>query len=109
MLKTSIIVISLLVAVQQPKPLSFEAAALKPSDTRNGVGTFFTRPGGRIDASGCTLEFLIMIAYGVDQYHIGGGPSWVRQDYFSTTAVPPPKSHAAKYIPKDPKTFPPAD
>ena len=63
----------------------FEAASIKP--TMLSGGTFapgFTTDGYR--AAHVTLQTMIVQAYGVRQYQISGGPSWLISDYFDVEA-----------------------
>lgn len=43
-------------------------------------------PGGRIDASNVTLKILVEQAYGVRDFQISGGPSWVNTERFDVSA-----------------------
>ena len=99
----------LFLLVQSPTKLSFEVASLKRSAPGGPLCNFLTHPGGRIAAVGCTLQKLIVDAYGVDDFQVQGGPAWVRVERFNLTAIPPTDSAASKSNPQDPKTRPPED
>jgi uncharacterized protein (TIGR03435 family) len=63
----------------------FEAASIKPSISR--VSSFvsgFTADGYR--AAHETLQTMIVQAYGVRQYQISGGPSWLTSDFYDVEA-----------------------
>lgn len=63
----------------------FEAASIKPTKFRGG--TFvpgFTTDGYR--AAYETLQTMIVQAYGVRQYQISGGPSWLTSDFYDVEA-----------------------
>lgn len=63
----------------------FEAASIKP--TKLSGGSFmpgFTTDGYR--AAYETLQTIIVQAYGVRQYQISGGPSWVTSDFYDVEA-----------------------
>lgn len=46
-----------------------------------------TTSGGRFDARGYTLALLMPRAYGVMDWNMTGGPSWVRTDRFDVNTV----------------------
>jgi len=86
----------------------FEVASVKPTPPDNHeMGTFLTYPGGRIEARGCTLTYLIMLAYNVQAFQISGGDEWVGKDRFSISAKPPADSASTKINPSNPKLPPP--
>jgi bla regulator protein blaR1 len=55
----------------------FEVASIKPSDPSVNGFRIQSAPGGRFIASGVTVKFLIQQAYGVRDFQISGGPSWI--------------------------------
>ncbi len=55
----------------------FEVASIKPSDPSVTGFRIQSAPGGRFIASGVTVKFLIQQAYGVRDFQISGGPSWI--------------------------------
>jgi uncharacterized protein (TIGR03435 family) len=69
----------------------FEAASIKPAAPmgmgmmRVGISML---PGGRVSMSGVTLRLLIEQAYGVKDYQIVGGPSWLGSERYDITAKP---------------------
>lgn len=70
-----------------PKLPAFEVASIKP--TKNGIGpnTFDIPPGGqRFGATNCSLKLLIMIAYGVSDRRVSGGPGWLNTDTYDVEA-----------------------
>jgi hypothetical protein len=57
---------------------AFEAASVRPSSpNQQEIGGFYTYPGGRIVARGCSLKYLIMIAFDVQDFQVSGGPHWI--------------------------------
>jgi uncharacterized protein (TIGR03435 family) len=90
-----------------PAP-TFEAATIKPTAV-DWLCNALTRPGGRLDFTGCTIEYLIHVAYGLDLSQILEGPNWIRTERFDLEAVPPPGSKSTSFIPKDAKLPPPAE
>jgi uncharacterized protein (TIGR03435 family) len=75
---------------QTPQP-TFEVADVKPSDPRNltprGKGRIL--PGGRIELPGATLKELIILAYGMQEDMVSGGPGWVSRDRYEVVAKGP--------------------
>jgi uncharacterized protein (TIGR03435 family) len=78
-------------AVKGQEAQQFEAASIKPSapaqpgEFRIGVRML---PGGRVSMSGVTAKILIQQAYGVRDFQIIGGPSWMGVDRYDITAKP---------------------
>lgn len=89
---------------------AFEVASIRPPDPKRGeVNGFYTYPGGRIAARGCTLQYLIMLAFDVQGFQISGGPGWMNDDGFDIQAKPPESSPAGKSNPALPKSPPSQD
>jgi uncharacterized protein (TIGR03435 family) len=87
------IIFVLVLGAQVPQePLSFEAASIKPcigqtrNYTRGGPGT---SDPGQITYFNLTLRDLIQKAYGVRQYQIKGGSSWLDSERFEVIAKVP--------------------
>jgi uncharacterized protein (TIGR03435 family) len=87
---------STLLSGQSSQPsteLRFDVASVKPALTPFEAGragapfTFGLRilPGGRISGS-LTLKQIITRSYGVADYAVAGGPSWLTTDYFAIEA-----------------------
>lgn len=80
-------------AVQTPKsqaagpPPAFEAASVKRSDP-SAPPAFRLRiePSGRFAASQVPLSSLITLAYGIERFHLVGGPDWIDSDRFEIAA-----------------------
>jgi len=90
MLGVSLIVVVLVPGIittaAQNQELKFEVASVKVANPRTGID-MRTYPGGRLSATNCTLQQLIMGAYGMtQQYQVAGGPSWVDVDKFEIEA-----------------------
>src|SRR5258708_2514927 len=69
---------------------AFEVADLKTSDPaipRPQKGRML--PGGRIEAPGMTLKNFMMMAYGVQENMIAGGPKWADSERFDLVAKAP--------------------
>ncbi len=73
------------------KGQEFEAASIKPSAPMNAgvirMGVQFL-PGGRVSMAGVTVRVLIQQGYGVRDFQIVGGPSWMGSDRYDITAKP---------------------
>jgi uncharacterized protein (TIGR03435 family) len=77
---------SLVFAQDTAKP-QFEVASVKPSDVTAGSWCRFL-PGGRLDALSWVKQ-LIQIAYGVEDYQVTGGPSWLGTQWYDIQAKAP--------------------
>jgi uncharacterized protein (TIGR03435 family) len=78
----------------------FEVASVKPvSPDDIIINAFLTYPGGRVVGRGCTLRFLVMEAFDMQDYQISGGPDWITHDRFEIEAKPPASSASAKSNP----------
>jgi uncharacterized protein (TIGR03435 family) len=76
-------------AQQQTPQVEFEVAVIKPA--RAGAqGNFFEiKPGGeRFTATNAPLRVLIMMAYGVADWQLSGGPRWMNSAGFDVEAKP---------------------
>jgi uncharacterized protein (TIGR03435 family) len=78
---------------------SFEAASVRPSSPNEPeTGGFYTYPGGRIVARGCSVKLLIMIAFDLQDFQIASGPSWADGgERFDIQAKPPDSSLSAQW------------
>jgi uncharacterized protein (TIGR03435 family) len=83
---------ALILLGQEPTGPSFEVASVKPSAPAAGGG----RKGGSgpadagfFSARGRTLNALILMAYGLQDFQLSGGPSWAAADRFDIQAKPP--------------------
>ena len=71
---------------------SFEVASVTPNPSgRLGMTGGPVLSDDQLTAVNVQLRWLIQYAYGVSQYQLLGGPSWISTDYFDVTA----KAHAA--------------
>ena len=76
-------------AQQQTPRVAFEVAVIKPA--RAGAqGNFFEiAPGGeKFTATNAPLRPLIMMAYGVADWQVSGGPGWMNSEDFDIEAKP---------------------
>jgi uncharacterized protein (TIGR03435 family) len=89
---------------------AFEVASVRPSGPdEKEDGGFYTYPGGRIVAKGCTLKYLIMIAFNVQDFQISGDPDSISHDHgqrFDIEAKPPDSSLSAHWETSTAKIFP---
>jgi uncharacterized protein (TIGR03435 family) len=68
---------------------TFDAASIKQNRTAlDGNGGGGVRPGGRVSGSNVTVRVLILIAYGLQDYQLSGGPAWVSSTGFDVDARP---------------------
>jgi uncharacterized protein (TIGR03435 family) len=61
--------------------LAFEAASVKPNTSGPGLVNIGTR-AGRFTATNVTLRMLLKNAYGLQDFQMSGGPSWIDSDRF---------------------------
>jgi uncharacterized protein (TIGR03435 family) len=67
-------------------PLYFEAASVKPSESKNpGIG-IRRQPGGRFNTFNAPVKLLITFAYQIQDYQLAGGPGWISNDRFDIVA-----------------------
>jgi uncharacterized protein (TIGR03435 family) len=86
---------------------AFEVASIRPPDPNRGeVNGFYTYPGGRIVARGCTFQYLVMLAFDVQEFQISGGPGWMKDDRYDIQAKPPESSPVSKSNPATAKSPP---
>jgi uncharacterized protein (TIGR03435 family) len=90
----------------------FEVASIRPTDPSRGEWNgLYTYPGGRIVCKGCTVQYLIMSAFDVQQFQISGGPDWIgvdRGDRFEIEAKPSDSSPSTQSNPSISK-LPPSE
>ena len=66
-------------------PLTFEVASVKPTTEVHGMFVRYL-PGGGLRVSEANLKNLIALAYGVREFLVLGGPSWVDTGRFDIDA-----------------------
>jgi uncharacterized protein (TIGR03435 family) len=67
---------------QSPAP-AFEVASVKRSpETRGGFPGVLLQPSGRATSPGTTARQLILVAYGLQDVQLFGGPSWLANDLY---------------------------
>ena len=73
-----------------PIPTEFEVASVKPSDPNERMGQFQMQPGGRLNAKGMTMRFLINRAFNTNNRdQVTGLPKWVDTERFDIVAKAP--------------------
>jgi len=82
---TGIICVGVLLA-QTPAPTEFEVASVRENLLNDRIVTIDIGPGGRFAVRGYTLVLLIQQAYGVMDWNVTLGPSWIRSDRFDIVA-----------------------
>src|SRR5262249_17964047 len=84
----AIMVVAIPIFSQAPsgaKP-SFEVATIKPNVTGDNRVAIMGQPGGRLVLTGTNLKMMMQFAYGVRDFQISGGPSWVTSDRWDIEA-----------------------
>jgi len=66
---------------------SFDVAAIKLSPPGLFGGRVQFLPGGKLAAENVPLNFLVEQAYGVRNYQVIGGPSWINEQRYDIRAV----------------------
>ena len=69
-----------------PARPSFEVASIKPSGPDDNRAYIQIAPGGRLNARNITMKFLIQHAYGIRDFQISGGPSWLGSEHYDIVA-----------------------
>lgn len=64
---------------------TFEVASIKPSDPKANGSLMRPLPDG-IQLKGFTLKDMIVTAWGVESFHVTGGPKWLDQERFDILA-----------------------
>jgi bla regulator protein BlaR1 len=99
-------------SVQIPSPQSrpaFDVATVKPSNPKDTVIGMFTYPGGRVVCSLCPVHYLMMEAFGIQDWQVKGGPGWINDSRYDVEAKPPQDSEASKMNNPSIKTPPNAE
>src|SRR4051812_6538609 len=65
---------------------TFEVATLKQNKSGERGGGIRRLPGGRVTVTNMAARQLIVFAYGLGQWQVAGGPSWLADDKFDLTA-----------------------
>jgi uncharacterized protein (TIGR03435 family) len=64
----------------------FEAVSIRPNDSGVERSTAALLPGGRLDATNQTFQWLLRVTFGVQDFQIAGAPGWVETDRFDIHA-----------------------
>jgi uncharacterized protein (TIGR03435 family) len=84
----------------------FDAATIKPTSPSNyEINGAYTYSGGIFKCSGCTLHYLVMLAFDVQNWQVSGGPNWIDMragSQYDIEATPPESSQAIHLILNDP-------
>ena len=76
-------------AQQQQPRVEFEVAVITSARAGAQGNSFEIAPGGeRFTATNAPLRVLIMMAYGVADWQVSGGPGWMNSKYFDIEAKP---------------------
>jgi uncharacterized protein (TIGR03435 family) len=63
----------------------FDIASVKPAASLDGRALLLAVPG-RLQMTNLTLRRLILIAYGVQDYQLSGGPQWIDSEHYDIEA-----------------------
>jgi uncharacterized protein (TIGR03435 family) len=74
----------------------FEVASIKASKPGGRGRSLGTDPAGRFTTENTTLRAIIMFAFGIRDFQISGGPSWLDSDRFDIVAKPENRSTPAQ-------------
>jgi uncharacterized protein (TIGR03435 family) len=69
-------------------PPEFEVASVRANTSGLPAGSLSGSDSSRFAAQNITLNLLIRLAWGVQDYQVRGGPSWLGSDRFDITAKP---------------------
>ena len=94
--------IGLLAATALPAQPAFEVASVKPG-SNDVLGGAYTYPGGRVAFRGCTLEYMIQLAFDIQRFQVSCGPAWMRMERYDIDAKPPESSKSSQSMPPYPK------
>lgn len=75
------------VGVAQSRP-SFEVASVRPSDGSELDGSWSPPGTGKFTAHNLSLQWLIVLAYGIDANQIANKPTWLGATHFDVAAKP---------------------
>jgi uncharacterized protein (TIGR03435 family) len=82
------VVTAALAHAQAPAPQSFEVASVKRGRTGDGYTALSPWDSPRFSATNVSLEFLLQLAYDVDDDLITGKPDWLGSELYSVEAKP---------------------
>jgi uncharacterized protein (TIGR03435 family) len=79
---------------------TFEVVSVKPAGTAGHYGIGVANlPGGRIEGSSATVDYLIQLAFDLQPFQIAGAPRWAKEDRFDVMGKPPESSPLSQYKP----------
>ena len=84
-----VMAVTAVIAQEAAKPADegvFEVATLKRNKSGERGNGIRRLPGGRVTVTNMPVRFLITAAYGLGQWQLIGGPSWLADDHFDITA-----------------------
>jgi hypothetical protein len=68
-------------------PRHFEVASIRPNNSGQERSTAALLPGGRFTATNQTIQWLLRVTIGVQDFQIAGPPSWVSTDRFGIRSL----------------------
>lgn len=81
-----IVPLAVAAVAQQPAPLTFEVASIKPASADAQGTSIQLMPGGGLRMTNAPIMAMITEAYNVRPFQVSGGPGWIRTDRFDLTA-----------------------
>jgi uncharacterized protein (TIGR03435 family) len=69
-----------------PKPQAFDVVSIKPNSS-GGDGTDMRSSPGHLTVVNATADELLLYAFGVKDFQLGGKPDWLAKDRFDVDAV----------------------
>ena len=84
-----VVAVTAVIAQETTKPAGegvFEVATLKQNKSGERGNGIRRLPGGRVTVTNMPVRFLITAAYGLGQWQLIGGPSWLADDRFDIIA-----------------------
>ncbi len=81
-----IVPLAVAAAAQQPGPLTFEVASIKPASADAQGSRIQLMPGGGLKMTNIPVLAMITEAYNVRPFQVSGGPGWIQTDRFDLTA-----------------------
>jgi uncharacterized protein (TIGR03435 family) len=84
-----------------PGPL-FEVASVKPA-ARGEINGAYTFPGGRVELRGCTFQYLMQVAFDVQEFQVAGVADWMQNARYDIDAKVPATSKSSQANPPNRK------
>lgn len=91
-------------AQDKASPLpQFAVVSIKKTELLGAKGVS-NRPGGKVEATLCSVQELIQAAYDLREFQIVGAPEWTGNEWYNVIGIPPEDAPARKLEPPSPNT-----